>query len=183
MGFTCQPLAIPEVKLLTAERREDARGFLAETQRASLFAAFGIPPFVQENVSYSRAGVLRGLHYQVEPYSMGKLVRCTRGRIFDVAVDVRSGSPTYRRWVSTELDDRALTMVWIPPGFAHGFLALADAEVVYKQTGYYAPLYERAIAWNDPALAIPWPQRDPMVSAQDAGAPRLGDLPKPARSL
>ncbi|MBI3179370.1 MAG: dTDP-4-dehydrorhamnose 3,5-epimerase [Deltaproteobacteria bacterium] len=178
MSFVCEPLAIPDVLLISANRHDDERGFLAETLHTSIFATFGIPPFVQENVSYSRAGVLRGLHVQVEPYALGKLVRCARGRIFDVAVDVRRGSATFGRWVSLELDERALRMLWIPPGFAHGFLALSDAEVIYKQTGYHAPAHERAIAWNDPALAIAWPRPDPILSAKDAAAPRLAEVLK-----
>jgi len=138
----------------------DARGFFLESFNQRQFdAAVGAPvSFVQDNHSRSAQGVLRGLHMQVGANPQGKLVRVTSGRIFDVAVDVRAGSPTYRQWVGVELDDVAQRQLWIPPGLAHGFLVLSErADVQYKTTNYYSPADEVGIRWDDPALAIDWP--------------------------
>jgi len=131
--------------------------------------------FVQDNHSRSARGVLRGLHYQ-EPNGQGKLVRCTRGALFDVAVDIRRGSPTFGRWFGTELSEANKLMLWIPSGFAHGFCALEEgSDLVYKCTVLYNQTSDRAILWNDPDIGIEWPIREPALSAKDASAPRLAD--------
>ena len=144
--------------------------------------------FVQDNHSRSQRGVLRGLHYQLPPHAQGKLVRVVRGSAFDVAVDVRKGSATFGRWVGVMLDATGHRQMWIPPGFAHGFLALEDdTHFLYKTTDYYARDCERAIAWNDPAIGIDWPALGsaPLLAAKDAAAPTIGaaDLPWPTISL
>ena len=155
-----EKLSIPDVLLITPRRHGDQRGFFSETFRADWFRDLGIEAtFVQDNHSRSsQRGVLRGLHFQVPPKAQGKLVRCIRGAIFDVAVDIRRGSPTYGRHVSTIISAENWTQVWVPAGFAHGFCTLEpDCEVIYKVTDYYAPELEVGIAFDDPALAIPWP--------------------------
>jgi dTDP-4-dehydrorhamnose 3,5-epimerase len=171
------PQAIPDVVLIVPKVFGDARGFFMETWRADVFARAGIDvPFVQDNHSASSRGVLRGLHYQVEQVQ-GKLVRVLTGEIFDVAVDIRRGSPTFGRWVGAHLSGENKHLLWVPPGFAHGFLVLSErAEVVYKCTDYYAPQHERSILWNDPGLGIEWPLdagQQPTLSAKDAAAARL----------
>lgn len=174
--FTFTPQEIPDVLLLEHKLFEDSRGYFTETFRAGVFEQQGIPPLLQENHSRSTQGVLRGLHYQREPASIGKLVRCIRGRIFDVAVDIRQGSPTYSKWVGVELDEDRPAMLWVPPGFAHGFCALSEkADICYKQTGYYSPDHDRGILWNDPAIAIKWPLDSPILSPKDTDAPALAD--------
>lgn len=176
MKFTATPTDLPEVLLVEHESFGDERGFFAETFRASEFADFGIPPLVQENHSRSSKGVLRGLHLQNDPAAIGKLVRCVRGRIWDVAVDVRRGSPRYGKWTGVELTGEDTRMFYLPPGFAHGFCTLSDvADVTYKQSGYYAPDHERFIRWNDPAIGIAWPVDAPTLAARDANAPALED--------
>lgn len=161
--------SIPEVLLLSPRIFPDMRGFFFEAFNERSFAAAGIPArFVQDNHSRSTAGVLRGLHYQLKS-PQGKLVRVARGRIFDVAADIRRGSPTFGKWVGTELDDSSHRQLWIPPGFAHGFCTLSEeADVIYKCTDFYAPEDERGIVWNDPTLRIDWPVLDPMLSEKDA---------------
>ncbi len=175
MAFTFQRLEIPDVVLVTASAFEDARGVFLEHYRRSVFAAHGIPDeFVQDNLSRSRQGVLRGLHYQRPPRAQGKLVSVLRGEIFDVAVDLRRGSPTWGRWVAVVLSDRAHQALYVPPGFAHGFCVLStDADVFYKVTQEYAPELDAGIRWDDPDLAIPWPVAVPVVSARDAALPLL----------
>jgi dTDP-4-dehydrorhamnose 3,5-epimerase len=163
----------------------DARGFFLESFNQRQFdAAIGAPvTFVQDNHSRSARGVLRGLHMQVGAHAQGKLVRVTSGRIFDVAVDVRVGGPTYRRWFGLELDDVAHRQLWIPPGLAHGFLVMSkSADVQYKTTDYYTPAAEVGIRWNDPALAIAWPELDVpyILSAKDQVAPTLNRAPPSA---
>ena len=158
----------------------DSRGFFAETYRRAWHELAGIPAheeFVQDNHSRSARGVVRGMHFQVGP-GLAKLVRCARGRILDVVVDLRHGSPTYAQWEGFELDDLVMRQLYVPVGFAHGFCALSDvADVMYKQTAYYDPQLERAIAWNDPDVAIEWPtELEPSVSARDAAAPRLREI-------
>ena len=153
-----------------------------ETYRADRFLEAGIRGnFVQDNHSRSAKGVLRGLHYQ-EPNAQGKLVRCTAGAIFDVAVDIRKGSPHFGKWFGLELSEENKKLLWVPPGFAHGFCAITDtADLVYKCTEFYSPENDRSILWNDPDIGIEWPIRDPVLSAKDAIAPRLKDatvLPK-----
>lgn len=159
----------------------DERGFFVETYKRSWHAQAGIAAeecFVQDNHSRSTRGVVRGLHFHVGD-GVAKLVRCARGAILDVGVDLRRGSSTYGQWYAVELDDRAMREVYVPVGFAHGFCALSDvADVIYKQTAYYAPELERAIAWNDPAIAIDWSlaQDQLTVSERDGAAPRLSEI-------
>ncbi len=147
-----------------------------ETWHAARFRAAGIEgPFVQDNQSRSARGVLRGLHYQ-EPNPQGKLVRCSRGALFDVAVDIRVGSPNFGRWYGEELSEENNRMLWIPAGFAHGFCALSEiADLSYKCTAFYDASADRAIAWNDPEIGIEWPITTPTLSAKDTAAPRLKD--------
>jgi dTDP-4-dehydrorhamnose 3,5-epimerase len=176
MQFHFEPLAIPNVLLVAHGIIRDSRGFFSETFREEPFVEQGIPRFVQDNHSRSTGKVLRGLHYQLRPAALGKLVRCLRGRIFDVAVDIRRGSPTYGQWVSTELCADDGRMIYIPEGFAHAYCALAEeCEVFYKTTGYYSPQHERSIRWNDPSLNIKWPLDDPVLSDKDRKAPFLSE--------
>jgi len=172
------PMAIPEVLLLEPKVFGDERGFFYESFNEKSFReATGLHlHFVQDNHSKSARGVLRGLHYQLSPCEQGKLVRVTQGAVFDVAVDIRKGSKTYGQHVSTELSADNKRQLWIPPGFAHGFLVLSEtAEFLYKTTDYYAPSHERCVRWDDPTLAIDWPlQGAPLVSAKDAGGVAFG---------
>lgn len=175
MPFSFQRLEIPEVVLIEPKVFQDGRGFFMETYKFSDFAAFGITErFVQDNHSRSRRGVIRGLHYQNPPRAQGKLVRVVVGEIFDVAVDIRKGSPTYGKWVGERLSADNKRMLYIPPGFAHGFCVLSEvAEVVYKVTEEYAPEHEAGIIWNDPAIGISWPIANPIISEKDAAFPVL----------
>jgi len=177
MPFRFARLDIPEVVLIEARPYPDARGFLMETYRRSVFEGAGIPQaFVQENYSRSQKGVLRGLHYQKLPQAQGKLISVVRGEIFDVAVDLRRGSPTYGRWASVTLSSEPQRMLYVPVGFAHGFCVTSDeADVVYKVTAEYAPDLEGGIIWNDPELRIPWPILEPLLSPRDAQLGRLRD--------
>jgi len=165
------PTAIPEVLIIEPRVFGDARGFFFESFNQQAFqAATGLNvQFVQDNHSRSAKGVLRGLHYQIEQ-PQGKLVRVVRGAVFDVAVDLRQSSPTFGQWVGVELTEHNHRQLWVPAGFAHGFLTLSDsADFLYKTTDYYAPAFERCIAWNDPTLAVNWPLAGatPLVSAKD----------------
>jgi len=164
-------LAIPDVVLIEPRVFGDERGFFFESwNRAAFKAATGLDPeFVQDSHSRSQRGVLRGLHYQLPPKTQGKLVRIIAGEAFDVAVDLRRSSPTFGRWVGNQLSAENKRQLWIPPGFAHGFLALSEsAEFVYKATEFHAPELERCIRWDDPALAIAWPlEGAPLVSGKD----------------
>lgn len=156
----------------------DERGFFFEAFRADDWAKAGLPPLVQDNLSRSRKGVVRGLHYQLPPKAIGKLVRCSRGRVFDAVVDLRRASPTYGRSASIELDDSGNRMFWVPAGFAHGFCALTEtADVTYKVTGYWSKEVDAGIRWNDPALGIAWPVAGDaaVVTAKDAALPLLAD--------
>lgn len=176
MRFT--RLAIPDVLLIEPRVFGDQRGFFFESYRRDAFAAAcGIDPlFVQDNHSRSQQGVLRGLHYQLPPQAQGKLVRVIAGEVFDVAVDLRLDSPTFGAWVGEVLSAENRRQLWIPPGFAHGFLTLsASAEFIYKATDYYAPELERCIRWDDAAIGIAWPLGGgaPELSAKDASAPDL----------
>lgn len=176
MKFTFAPTAIPEVLEIVHEAAGDSRGFFAETFRENAYHEAGLRArFVQENHSRSAAGILRGLHYQLEPRPLGKLVRCPRGRILDVAVDLRKGSPTYGRSVAVELNEDNRKSLWVPPGFAHGFLALSDCDVVYRQTDYWVPELDKGVRWDDPELAIAWPNRAPSLSPKDRKHPLLKD--------
>lgn len=161
---------LPGVLRLRPRVFADDRGWFAETWNQTRFCELGLPSgFVQDNQSRSRRNVLRGLHFQLQ-HPQGKLVRAVTGRIFDVAVDIRRSSPAFGRWVSVELDAETPEMLWIPPGFAHGFLVLSEsADILYKTTDFYSAPSERTILWNDPALAIQWPlSSEPVVSAKDA---------------
>jgi dTDP-4-dehydrorhamnose 3,5-epimerase len=158
----------------------DARGFFYESFNEQVFRQVaGVDvAFVQDNHSRSSKGVLRGLHYQLAPHAQGKLVRCVRGAVFDVAVDIRVGSATFGKWVGVELSEANHRQFWIPPGFAHGFLTLTDAaEFLYKTTAYYAPTHDRSILWNDPGIGVLWPDvgMAPQLSAKDAGAALLAN--------
>ncbi len=177
MSFKFERLEIPEVILVEPEVFRDGRGFFMEVYKKSDFEELGIGGcFVQENHSLSTRNTLRGLHYQKEPMAQGKLVRVVRGEIFDVAVDIRKGSPTYGGHVSKILSDENKLMLYIPEGFAHGFCVLSDdAEVTYLTTEVYAPECERGILWNDEELAIEWPIQNPRVSGKDAHQPKLED--------
>lgn len=174
------PTAIPDLLLLEPTVHRDARGYFFEAFHQRRFEeAVGRPvTFVQDNESRSVRGVLRGLHYQLPPHAQGKLVRCVEGVVFDVAVDLRRSSPTFGRWVGVELSDENKRQFWIPEGFAHGFLTLSEAaRLLYKTTDYYASTCDRALAWNDPRLAIAWPELDvaPILSEKDRAAPFLAD--------
>ncbi|MEZ5839270.1 MAG: dTDP-4-dehydrorhamnose 3,5-epimerase [Hyphomicrobiales bacterium] len=174
-------LSIPDVLIVRPDRYPDARGYFSETYSRARFAEIGIDvEFVQDNQSFSaERGVLRGLHFQAPPHAQGKLVRVVAGRIFDVAVDLRSGSPTFGRHVAAEISAGDGRQIWVPAGFAHGFVTLAPAtEVLYKVTSPYAPAAEMGIAWDDPALAIDWPVEPGAVilSDKDSRLPRLGGL-------
>ncbi len=175
MPFEFKRLEIPDVVLVIPKVFEDERGFFMETFKKSDFEKFGIKAdWVQDNHSKSKKGVLRGLHYQLNPKAQGKLVRVVRGAVFDVAVDIRKGSPWYGKWVGVILSEENKYMLWIPPGFAHGFVALEDdTEVMYKCTEEYAPELDRGIIWNDPELRIIWPVRNPILSKKDAEHPSL----------
>lgn len=178
MPFQFQRLDIPDLVLVTPRRFADDRGFFCETYKASAFQEFGIDAvFVQDNCSHSLRGVLRGLHFQKPPHAQGKLVRVVYGEVVDVAVDIRVGSPTYRQWVSVHLSAENGKMVYVPPGFAHGFCVLSDeAGLAYKVTQEYDPQAESGIRWNDPEIGIEWPVADPIVSAKDAVLPSLAEL-------
>jgi len=171
-------LTIPEVILITPKAFEDDRGFFMETYKQSEFVSGGIPErFVQDNHSHSVGPVLRGLHFQTHPHAQGKLVGVARGEIFDVAVDLRKGSPTYKHWVAEVLSDNNHRRLYVPVGFAHGFCVLGDEAVVtYKVTAEYAPDCDAGIVWNDPALNIDWPLKSPLLSAKDAKLPLLCDV-------
>ncbi|MBC1260103.1 dTDP-4-dehydrorhamnose 3,5-epimerase [Synechococcus sp. BSF8S] len=160
------PQSIPDVLLFVPKVFGDERGFFVETARQTVLNEAGIPPMVQHNQSRSGCGVLRGLHYQlVQP--QGKLVRCSRGSVFDVAVDVRRGSPSFGQWVGAILDDVNHHQLWVPPGFAHGFLVLSElADFCYLCSNYYHPESEQGILWSDPAVGILWPELPPGVTVQ-----------------
>jgi dTDP-4-dehydrorhamnose 3,5-epimerase len=182
MKLAIRPLALPEVKLVSAGRATDRRGYFAETYVRRDFAAAGIDQeFIQDNLSLSRAaGTVRGLHFQVPPFAQAKLVRVLRGRIFDVCVDLRRSSPRYGRHAVVELAADTNDQLFVPSGFAHGFCTLEpDTEVFYKVDAVYSAAHERGIGWSDPALAIPWPVAagDATLSDKDASLPRLADLP------
>ena len=173
------PLAIPDVLLIEPKVFGDERGFFFESYNEQRFAeATGLDVhFVQDNHSRSARNVLRGLHYQLPPKAQGKLVRAVVGEVFDVAVDIRRGSPTYGRWVAELLSAENKRQLWIPPGFAHGFVVLSEmAEFLYKATDYYAPEFERCILWNDHQLNVSWPlDGSPALSGKDRGGTPFGE--------
>jgi dTDP-4-dehydrorhamnose 3,5-epimerase len=169
-----KPTDLPGVLLLDSRVFRDGRGFFVETFSAAAIGGTGIPAaFAQDNHSRSVHGVLRGLHYQLAR-PQGKLVHVARGRIFDVAVDIRRGSPTFARWVGMELSDENLLSLWMPPGFAHGFCVLSDvADVIYKCTTLYDAADDHGIAWDDREIGIEWPIESPLVSEKDSARPTL----------
>lgn len=171
--------AIPDVLILEPRVFGDERGFFFESFNQQRFddAVGWQIVFVQDNHSKSARNVLRGLHYQLSPRAQGKLVRVVQGEVFDVAVDIRSGSKTYGQWVGASLSAENKRQMWVPPGFAHGFLTLSEtAEFLYKTTDYYSPEHERSIIWNDPEIGIAWPlTAEPQLSAKDRLAPGLRD--------
>ena len=173
------PTAIADVLIIEPRVFGDARGFFYESFNQQAFdKATGLTlNFVQDNHSRSAKGVLRGLHYQVQQ-PQGKLVRVARGAVFDVAVDIRKSSPSFGKWVGVELSEDNHRQLWVPPGLAHGFLVLSEtADFLYKTTDYYAPEYERCIAWNDPAIGIDWPiEMEPSLSAKDQGGLTLSQV-------
>lgn len=175
------PTSIPGLVALQPRAHADERGFFMETYRREWQEQIGMAPedaFLQDNHSRSARGVVRGLHFHVGS-GVAKLVRCARGRILDVGVDLRRGSPTYGQWDAVELDDESMRELYVPVGFAHGFCALTEvADVMYKQTAYYNPELERAIAWDDPEIAIDWslPVSELTVSERDSAAPRLSAI-------
>ena len=178
MPFEFKRLEIPDVILIKPKVFEDERGFFMETYKKSDFEKAGIKgEFVQDNHSKSKYGVLRGLHFQKGPHAQAKIVRCIRGVIYDVAVDLRKNSPTFGEYVGVLLSEYNKYMLYIPRGFAHGFVVLSDvAEVVYKVDNIYAPEYEGGLIWNDPDVNIQWPIEDPIVSPKDQKWPTLREL-------
>jgi len=179
MKFT--RLEIPDVLLIEPKIFSDARGFFYESYHMKVFAEAGIvAPFVQDNQGCSSRGVLRGLHYQIEPMAQAKLVRVTRGEAFDVAVDIRKGSKTFGKFVTAILSGENKKMLYIPAGFAHGYCALTDGtEFLYKVTEFYSPQHERGILWKDPDIGIPWPETEGeyILSEKDRKYPLLRDVP------
>lgn len=182
MSVTVETLSIPDVKIIRPKKHGDARGFFSETYSVKALSAAGIDlDFVQDNHAFSAAkGTVRGLHFQTPPFAQDKLIRVTRGAIFDVAVDLRRGSPSYGRHVSAVISAAEWNQILIPSGFAHGLLTLEpDTEVLYKVTNYYSPEHDLGVLWNDPALGIAWPigEADAILSAKDKVQPRFADLP------
>lgn len=168
MPFTFQRLSIPDVVLITPKKFDDERGYFEETYKESVFRDFGIDAsFFQDNHSFSVKGTLRGLHFQNPPHGQGKLVRCLHGKVLDVAVDIRLGSPTFSKYVSAYLDGVNHSILWIPEGFAHGFLAIEDSHLEYKVTSEYFKDAEDGITWNDPRINIIWGISGPLVSSKD----------------
>jgi dTDP-4-dehydrorhamnose 3,5-epimerase len=174
-----QALEIADVKLVTPPRFTDPRGFFSETWNQPRFAAAGIEgPFIQDNHAFSTGiGVLRGLHCQVGPNAQGKLVRCVRGAIYDVAVDARQGSPTFGTYVGATISAENWMQIWVPVGFLHAYVTLTpETEVIYKVTGAYDKAAERGVIWNDPDIGIDWPVRDVILSDKDKVLPMLRDV-------
>jgi len=176
MPFKFKKLSISDIILITPGDFKDSRGFFMETYKQSEFRKFGISEyFVQDNHSESRKGVLRGLHYQKLPKAQAKLIRCIKGEIFDVAVDIRRGSPYFGKWIGEFLSEKNKKMLYIPIGFAHGFFVKSDvAEVIYKTSCEYSKENERGIIWNDPEIGINWPTKEkPILSKKDSTLPNL----------
>ncbi len=181
------PTNIPDVILIQPQVYGDERGFFLETYQAQRFGAAGLPfIYVQDNHSGSQHGTLRGLHYQIRQ-PQGKVIRALVGEIYDVVVDLRKWSPTFRQWVALELTAKNKTELWIPPGFAHGFYVVSEwAEIAYKATDYYAPEWERSLLWNDPDLNIPWPipaGEQPILSTKDRQGKKLSEAEVYERDL
>jgi dTDP-4-dehydrorhamnose 3,5-epimerase len=180
MPFTFTSLTIPDVKLVSPKVFGDDRGFFLEFFKEHDFRENGISSaFLQDNFSRSSKNVVRGLHFQSGSSSQGKLVKVLTGKVWDVVVDVRLGSPTFGKWINVILDDEKHNMLWIPPGLAHGFCVLSDyADFIYKCTNYYDPISERGVSWNDPGLKIDWPILNPILSEKDKKHPYLADIPE-----
>jgi dTDP-4-dehydrorhamnose 3,5-epimerase len=178
MPFTFTNLEISGLVLIEPRLFPDERGFFLESYKESEFIQGGVSDrFVQDNHSLSKKNVLRGLHFQRQPHAQGKLVRVIRGNVWDVMVDLRKDSPTYKRWVGIELSDQNNRMIFIPPGFAHGFVALSeDAHLLYKCTEEYDPVLDGGIRWNDPDIGVRWPVQEPIVSDKDKSLPFLREL-------
>ncbi len=186
MAVTVKELSIPGILLLEPPRFEDDRGFFMETWHEEKYRQAGIDkPFVQDNRSHSKKNVLRGLHYQLQ-HAQGKLVFAVTGRIFDVAVDIRPDSPFFGKWTGAELSAENRRQIYVPEGFAHGFVVLSDyADVIYKCTDFYAPGDEYGLLWSDPDIGIDWPVTSPILSDKDRQAPSLLQVPEsllPART-
>lgn len=184
MSIEVISLEIPDVKLITPKKHGDARGFFSETYNKTAFAAHGINlDFVQDNQSFSaQPGTLRGLHYQSPPFAQDKLVRVVRGRILDVAVDIRRNSPTFGKWVAAEISAEKWNQILVPAGFAHGICTLEpDTELLYKVTNFYSAQHDFGIRWNDPVLGIDWPfsEKDMVLSDKDTKQPFLKDITSP----
>jgi dTDP-4-dehydrorhamnose 3,5-epimerase len=177
MPFTFQSTALVDAIVIDPKSFADDRGMFRETFKIADFADAGLPTrFAQANLSSSRKGVLRGLHFQTDPMAQGKLVSCVAGAIYDVAVDIRHGSPTFGQWIGEELSMANGRMLWIPAGFAHGFCALEDNSALsYSVTEVFSGAHDGGIAWNDPELGIEWPISDPLLSDKDQELPRLAD--------
>lgn len=177
MPFNFEKLKLEGLLLVKPMVFNDERGFFLETYKLGDFEKAGIKGnFVQDNHSKSTKGVLRGLHYQKSPVAQGKLVRCPNGRILDVAVDIRKDSPTFRKWMAVELSAENALMLYLPEGFAHGFLVLSDtAEIIYKCTREFSPAHDAGIRWNDPQIGVKWGVTDPVLSVKDLNLPLLKD--------
>lgn len=181
MSFHFEPLAIPDVIRITPARHGDHRGFFSETYRASAFEEAGVRGvFLQDNHARSTRGVLRGLHYQAPPRAQAKLVRVIHGDVFDVAVDIRVGSPTFGQWAGEVLSGEDGVILYIPEGFAHGYVCLSDhADLVYKVTNEFDAALDRGIAWDDPVVGILWPMDNPTLSERDLSLPGLDSVISP----
>lgn len=180
MAFTFTKTDIPDVLVVKSQVFKDERGHFFEVFKRPEFTGQNLPEFVQDNFSHSAKGVLRGMHYQLAPFAQGKLVACLSGSIFDVAVDIRKFSPTFGKWVGVELREDLANMLYIPPGFAHGFQALTpDTRVLYKCTAEYNPAAERGIFWDDPAINISWPLKSAVMNERDKNFPLLKDADLP----
>ena len=182
MNLLVESLSIPEIRIVKPKKFSDGRGFFSEIYSQLAFSEAGVPTtFVQDNQSFSAENnTVRGLHFQTAPYAQDKLVRVVQGAIFDVAVDIRTGSPTFGKYVSTVISYVNWNQVFVPAGFAHGFMTLEpNTEVIYKVSNYYAPDHEKGLLWNDPALGIDWPSaaNRAILSAKDKVLPRLADMP------
>jgi dTDP-4-dehydrorhamnose 3,5-epimerase len=178
MPFDVVQLALQEILLVTPTVIRDERGYFLESYKSEEFRQLGIPDlFVQDNHSRSAIHVVRGLHYQIHPRAQAKLVRCCRGAIFDVCVDIRKHSATFGRWVGAELTEENCSMLYVPVGFAHGFVSLAEgSEIIYKCSAEYSRDHDRGIFWNDPAIGIRWPVRNPVLSSKDMNNPCLSEV-------
>ncbi|MFH1749525.1 MAG: dTDP-4-dehydrorhamnose 3,5-epimerase [bacterium] len=173
-----EPLSIDGLVVITPKVFEDDRGFFLESYNKKVFEENGIDVnFVQDNHSHSSKGILRGLHFQLEPFAQDKLVRVTRGKVWDVVVDIRKSSKTFGKWEAVELSEDNKKMFFIPKGFAHAFLTLSDnVDLTYKVSNFYSAEYDQGLLWNDPDIGIKWPIRDPILSEKDKNQPKLKDL-------